>query len=1019
MRYLFVLLALVAFAACDSSKQRAADQELLKKQQDCIQLLQKITQDIPNPQLQNFGETYDIESNAHYYDNPIIVKYYAGVVRAGLVQPKGTMYSNSISQLRKEVALLYRILLDAKDYPTFLKTAAWARVRVNEGQFVKAVAAAILTRKDTQGVILPPTYEILPQYHLDARIIQEAQEIGFQQAIQQSIQNILIPVNSSATLAHEEQQLSYFTQDVGLASYYNYVNLASYILESEQQEQQQKQQQQKQPLGQEQYQQQIVGKYLQQGAQDQQNTIGHGAQYLYLHQQLLAHYELNRLSNGLCPIPYTDWTNVKNLYQPHLRTLNGLEFPGRPDNLQLKPQKSNLIKSVMTLEQRLMEAIDSGHVITPQGIFLSLYQPQGMNILGDLIEGCGRSVNPRYYGSLQAVARKLLGNAPEVENVWDYTPSALELGQTAVHDPAFYQLYKKVMRLYKQYQQSLPPYQSTDLILPGVTIQNVDVSQLITLFTNYFIDLDAVTVQRPDQTMQQQQDTVQQHVKAHLKRLDHHPYQYQVIVHSEQQVANAVVRVYLGPKHDYKGRPISISQKRHLFVELDQFYHNLHPGQNIIIRNSQQAPGQSADWPSVSQIQQGVSDAIRSQEPFYVTQPHQIFSFPARLSLPKGQQQGFPMQFVVVITNSGPLNVPYGPVIPDQALTFQEQQFQIVNPEQYQQLKQQSLSQMTGGIQQNVEVFSENLVNAQQQIEAVRTHYANVYTKYHGQYPYTQIQNPVGEGQDMTWIKNVAGVGGAAAPAQGLGLSGQYQPQMQQQFLNQPRGHYRQQRMSWGTPSAQGLQGAQQVGQGPEVVVGTLPNVQIGQHEQGSQHSVQGGHHNTQGGQQSVQTGPHSVRGGQGVQYGVPLQGGQGIQGMNVGLQGVSGLSGVGAQGVQAVKIAYGMEGAQGIGGVQSWASQVQGGIQGTGIVASGQQHAGGFQGVYAQPQTVQDQTVYEYYQNKPISEIIGGAISLDGKPLGFPLDRPLTAGALSVPNIFVKDVLVYHAGQPTNDITQ
>lgn len=63
--------------------------------------------------------------------------YYAGAVKAGLVQPQGTVFTNSISQLRKEVSLLYRILLGAKDYQTFLKTAAWARVHVNEGQFVK------------------------------------------------------------------------------------------------------------------------------------------------------------------------------------------------------------------------------------------------------------------------------------------------------------------------------------------------------------------------------------------------------------------------------------------------------------------------------------------------------------------------------------------------------------------------------------------------------------------------------------------------------------------------------------------------------------------------------------------------------------------------------------------------------------------------------------------------------------------------------------------------------------------
>lgn len=109
----------------------------------------------------------------------------------------------------------------------------------------------------------------------------------------------------------------------------------------------------------------------------------------------MARYELNRLSNGLGSIKDIDYENVQSLYQPHLRGLNGLEFAGRPENLRLQPQRNQLIRHVATLEKRLRDAIDSGNVVTPQGVFLSLYQPQGVNILGDLIEGTGRSVNPR------------------------------------------------------------------------------------------------------------------------------------------------------------------------------------------------------------------------------------------------------------------------------------------------------------------------------------------------------------------------------------------------------------------------------------------------------------------------------------------------------------------------------------------------------------------------------------------------------------------------------------------------
>lgn len=58
-------------------------------------------------------------------------------------------------------------------------------------------------------------------------------------------------------------------------------------------------------------------------------------------------------------------------------------------------------------------------------------------------------------------------------------------------------------------------------------------------------------------------------------------------------------------------------------------------------------------------------------------------------------------------------------MIPEQSLTYQDQQFQVVSVEQYQQLKEQGQVSQGGGIQQNVEVLPENLVNAQQQVQGI------------------------------------------------------------------------------------------------------------------------------------------------------------------------------------------------------------------------------------------------------------------------------------------------------------
>jgi len=183
----------------------------------------------------------------------------------------------------------------------------------------------------------------------------------------------------------------------------------------------------------------------------------------------------------------------------------------------------------------------------------------------------------RYYGSLQAAARQLLGNAPQAQNIYDYTPSALELGHTAVKDPAFYQLYTKVIQLFYQYQNSLPAYQYNDIVLPGVSIQDVQISPLVTFFNDYYVDLNGAIAQQQSSQQQQihhqqqQQQQQQPQIQAQLKRLDHKPYEYKITVQSEENISGAVIRVYAGPKYDYQGKPISISQHRQQFVELDQF----------------------------------------------------------------------------------------------------------------------------------------------------------------------------------------------------------------------------------------------------------------------------------------------------------------------------------------------------------------------------------------------------------------------------------------------------------------
>ncbi|XP_001599110.3 hexamerin [Nasonia vitripennis] len=864
MRFSIVFLALFALAAAipATPKYHAADQELLKKQQDVIYLLENIAGELPNQHLREIGYSYEFEPYLQNYENPSTVKYYVSLVKTGHAQPQGTPYSDAVSQLRKEVALLVQIFLGAKDYETFLNTAAWARVHVNQDQFVNAFAKAILQRKDLYGVILPPAYEVFPYYFFDTRIIQKVQDyvnkygLDYQQAQGEKYGVYTINVNYTSYYPFGENEIAYFTEDIGLNAYYGYVQLAHYMI----------------PYG---------GDYAHKEHGEHYKN-GHGAHYYYIHQQLLARYNLERLGQGLAPIKELDYyyEHIETPYKPNFRYTNGVNFPGRDEHHYITPRHHNyeLVKLARALEQRILDAIHLGHVITPQGAFLSLYQPEGLNILGELIEGTGRSINPRYYGSFQYVARQLLGNAPEFNNIYEYSPSALELGQTAVRDPIFYQLYSKIIELFHYYQEALPAYQYNDVVVPGVNIEKVEVGDLVTYFSDYEVDLNNAVVQPVGQHQEYQPFPK---VKANLKRLDHKQYEYTIYVQAKKVVPGAVVRVYVGPKYNYDGQPIDISQHRHYFYELDQFVYDITEGQNVITRNSHQFAGQSYDYPSVQQLKESIKGAYSSQSPYYINYPEQLYGFPARLTLPKGSQSGFPLQFFFIIT-AGTQHQPehYGPVVEEQWQTYQPYHYQIVGDEEYKQFTQNPVDTIHGGYQ-TIEVIPDF---DSQIITEGNWHWGYLYKKYPGSY---------------------------------------YYPHWQQTYYSQKGGdshHY-----------------------------GSHYKTDYPKHG-ATYHYGQGGYHG--------QEGYHG-------QY----------------------------------PYAY-----------QKGTEQPEGGKYQT-YYKQGAYHGSGYYpgGHYSQSHKGQSEYVHNYYQNKYIGDVIGGAVSFDNKPFGYPFDRPIADSAFYAHNIYIQDVYVYH----------
>lgn len=100
------------------------------------------------------------------------------------------------------------------------------------------------------------------------------------------------------------------------------------------------------------------------------------------------------------------------------------------------------------MESRVSAAIDSGHVMDTKGKLLNIYTPEGLNILGNIIEGNVDSYNPDFYGSIDALARKILGYNLEPSTPYQIIPSALEMYSTSMRDPAFYRIYQRILEFY-------------------------------------------------------------------------------------------------------------------------------------------------------------------------------------------------------------------------------------------------------------------------------------------------------------------------------------------------------------------------------------------------------------------------------------------------------------------------------------------------------------------------------------------------------------------------------------------
>ncbi|XP_038222260.1 arylphorin subunit alpha-like [Zerene cesonia] len=404
MKTVLVLASLVALALAGSIvvpqkssvdyKVKKVDNEFVVKQQQVLKLIYHSSQLNPEAEYYKIGKDYNIEAHIGDYTNQKAVQEFLNLWKVGFL-PKNIPFSIFNQKSKQEAVALFHVLYYAKDFDTFYKTAAFARVYLNEGQFLYAYYIAVLHRPDTKGVVLPAPYEAYPElfsnvdvwYKINRVKLEQginAVEFGSEYGIVQENDKYVFYANYSDyfTYPDVEHKISYFTEDIGLNAYYYYFHaFFPFWLEGD----------------------------VQSVLKEHRGEI-----YYYFYQQLLARYYLERLSNGIGEIPEFSWNNqIVKGYRPMMRYFNN--FVQRPQYYQI-PYESHVkeLQVLQAFEQSFIEYVQEGQF---KDNVEGKKEVNPVNFVGNFWQGNAdyvAKVGPwKYPYSYEGIARYVLGAAPQ------------------------------------------------------------------------------------------------------------------------------------------------------------------------------------------------------------------------------------------------------------------------------------------------------------------------------------------------------------------------------------------------------------------------------------------------------------------------------------------------------------------------------------------------------------------------------------------------------------------------------
>ena len=369
----------------------------------------------------------------------------------------------------------------------------------------------------------------------------------------------------------------------------------------------------------------------------------HGELFLYMHQQMLARYDAERLAiEDLGLVKPLDNYNVPIAegYDPGgLVTLNRAggftEYAARPAGIAMRDltradpvPAAYPVHNHELLRDRTLDAIDSGFFRNGNQFVAAPTGHLGSDLLGKTNESTIDSVSIPYYGNHHGFGHVLIGlSIPNIQGVILNTA-------TAIRDPAFWRWHRHIDDLHFRHQERSAPHdyadrppvsmrkngtESQDLILcrladvqaigapasEGAAIGqhafgnagnnqnwNGDFTSGRSTFTYQGAEHQLPTVAELTTEMKLGQFTLSNGQSVGFPYLSHEPYCYFIRLKNDSNAAkNVTVRLFLAPTQvidvdsgqiDDPSRDPHINNRR-FWIEMDKFQHDLPAGEETVV----------------------------------------------------------------------------------------------------------------------------------------------------------------------------------------------------------------------------------------------------------------------------------------------------------------------------------------------------------------------------------------------------------------------------------------------------